>query len=210
MGGDKDVLLWHAYRRRHEATNKAPWENILLCFNYLNDIYTSEEASTQSIGFKLMYGQLRRHLFCILSYLLWNRVAIVHLVRHNFLDVILSEEAARIRNTSHTWDEVQNIQIKLDLTTLLSRIRRKERKINWARRFFSRLGLPYLEVSYEVLVATQVSFGAILEFLGIRSGYQAMNTSFKRLNRGTHRELIENYDQVAALLVGTKYAQLLD
>lgn len=203
-------MLWHAYRRGHEATNKASWENILLCFNYLDDIYTSEEASTQYLGFKLMYGQLRRHLFCILSYLLWNRVAIVHLVRHNFLDVILSEEAVRIRNTSHTWDEVQNIQIKLDLNTLLSRIRRKERKIHWARRIFSRLGLPYLEVSYEVLVATLVSFGAILEFLGIRSGYQAMNTSFKRLNKGTHRDLIENYDQVAELLVGTEYAHLLD
>jgi LPS sulfotransferase NodH len=209
-GGAKDVLLWKAYRQRHEAGTWRPFGNIPLCFNYLDDIYTSQEEVIQSIGFKLMYGQLRQQMFCLLPYLLVNRVAIIHLVRLNFLDVILSEEAVRIRNTAHARDEVQHIQINLDPNTLLPRIRKKERKVNWARRVFSRLGLPYLEVSYEGLVTARVSFGAMLEYLGIGSGYEAMNTSFKRLNKGTHQELIENYNEVVTLLAGTEYAQLLD
>ena len=208
--GAKDVLLYNAYRRRHGGHSLTPFKNPSLCFGYLDDIYTSGEKTIRSIGFKLMYGQLCQHLFCLLPYLLIKRVAIIHLVRLTFLDVVLSEEAVRIKNTAHAREEVHQVQMALDPDTLLKRLGKKAKKVGWARRIFSHLGLPYLEVSYEDLAAGRVGFEALLEFLGITSDCEALDSSFKRLNKGTHRDLIENYDEVAALLAGTPYAHLLD
>gem|GEM_PF-3809089 len=92
----------------------------------------------------------------------------------------------------------------------MKRLGKKAKKVGWARCIFSHLGLLYLEVSYEDLTAGHVGFDALLEFLEITSDCEVLDSSFKRLNKGAHRDLIENYDEVAALLAGTKYAHLLD
>jgi len=114
LGGAKDVLLYNAYLRSHGGHSLTPFRNLPLCFGYLDDIYASGEKTVRSIGFKLMYGQLRQHLFCLLPYLLIKRVAVIHLLRLNFPDVVLSEEAVRIRNTTHAREEVHQVQMALD------------------------------------------------------------------------------------------------
>ena len=61
-------------------------------FRFLSALYGGEGA----IGFKLMYSQLRRYPE-ILAYLVRERIRVVHLVRRNHLDVLISSSAAVAR-----------------------------------------------------------------------------------------------------------------
>src|SRR5687768_11132775 len=64
-------------------------------FSYLNTLY----RPPRTVGFKLMYGQLRKHPE-ILTYMMIRRLRVVHLIRRNHIDVIVSEEVAKLTGTS--------------------------------------------------------------------------------------------------------------
>lgn len=208
--GATDVVLWNAYWHRTRGNRKIAFlDRAQACFRYLDTVYSSQDESMQSAGFKLMYSQLRQHPFLLYSYLLVNRVSIIHLVRSNFLNVLLSEKASLLRNTAHARVEVQRVQVLLQADTLLDSLRKKEWKIKLARVLFSHLGLPYLEVTYEELVADSTRFSDILDFLGIEGNTRELQSPLTKLNKGSHRQLIANYDEVRQLLEGTRYADLL-
>jgi len=203
--GARDILTWNAYWDR-EQTRFNKLARPRAYFEYLNQVYSPKDKAVAAVGFKLMYGQVRRQR-AILMYMLWHKVSIVHLIRSNFLDVILSEKATAIRGVPHARGEVDKVQITLDTSNLLSQLNWKDKKVRWARRIFSHLGLPYLEVTYEELLSEKARFGAVLNF--IKSDHQQLSTALKKLNKGSYKELIENYDAVKKTLEGTKYYQLL-
>ena len=70
-------------------------------------------------------------------------------------------------------------------------------------------GLPYREVGYEELRSEPAKFDEVLKFLGIQPGRYELKTPLKKLNTGSHRELIKNYDAVKLVLENTVYADLL-
>jgi hypothetical protein len=207
--GAKDVATWNAYWTETCGGIKK-FLRPYFCFNYLQGFYSLLEDDRDVVGFKLMYSQVR-HYPEILAYLVLNRVSIIHLIRSNFLNVILSKEANQVRGgVPHSRTRVERVQIHLDTSTLLKRLNWQKTKIKWAKCIFSHLGVPYREIIYEELVVNQERFNGLLEFLGVDSNDEPLNSSLRKLNKGTHQELIENYDEVAALLAGTEYAQLLD
>jgi hypothetical protein len=59
-------------------------------FSYLNGLY----RTPGTVGFKLMYSQLRRYPET-LAYLIARRIRVVHLVRENHLDVLISHAVCR-------------------------------------------------------------------------------------------------------------------
>jgi len=205
--GAKDVQPWHVYWVKRQS----PMLSVLrpyFHFKYLGKVYTSEESAIDAIGFKLMYGQLWHHPE-ILAYMRLNKVHIIHLVRENWLDVILSYEARKIRGVAHAYGKVEKVRIHLETSSLLDRLEWQESKIQWARRILSRIGLPYLEIAYEDLLSKETRFSTILDFLGIHSDQQDLKGSLEKLNRGSHQELIENYDSVQRILKDSKYNGLL-
>lgn len=205
--GAKDISTWNAYwaKKRPFSTLIRPYYS----FRYLQLVYAKEDLNKFSIGFKLMYNQLRRHP-SILFYLLLNNVYVVHLIRRNHLDVIISKATKRERGgIAHSKNQVERVQVCLDTGDLLHRLSWQERKVKWAQYLLSKLPLHYMEVFYDDLYSGQGGFADILRFLNVSPVDVNLHSSLTKMNKGTHADIIKNYSSVKEKLVKSKYANLL-
>jgi LPS sulfotransferase NodH len=169
-------------------------------------------ANTQggaAVGFKLMYSQFK-HVPWVLAYLALHRVRIIHLVRTNKLDHVISAESARARGQFHqrAGEQVANPPVRLDPDRLVDRIRWEEAKVRRAGRILTALRLPVLEIEYEDLVRDPGRYAEILRFLAVDPDVSALTTSLEKWNRRTYEESIENFDEVVTALAGTRYSAL--
>jgi LPS sulfotransferase NodH len=204
--GEKDILLKQAYLRKSKGVFKRlrPFS----CFRYLDYVY-SYGKNVSAIGFKVIYGQLW-HSPETLVYLLRHKVYVVHLIRSNILDLILSWDASRVRRVMHSFSDVGQFQVNLDTSNLLNRLKWADTKIKFAKLLFSNFRLPYIEVEYEKLLSKYSKFDDLLNFLGIERGKQKLETPLKKLRKGSHKEIIANYEEVKLILKGTKYYNFLN
>ncbi|MBW3567447.1 MAG: hypothetical protein KY410_05720, partial [Proteobacteria bacterium] len=127
-------------------------------FRYLREFYSQRRA----VGFKLMYSQLRDYPE-ILPWLVWRRLPIVHLVRANHLDVVVSERLADATGHSHAVEESAStapVRLDLDPDYVLRKVRKLERQQRAMRRLFQALPNPLLEVTYETLCNDPRGFDA--------------------------------------------------
>ena len=142
---------------------------------------------------------------------LWlKRVRIIHLIRRNALDVVLSKEAGTARRGvlhAREGEEVERVRVRLEPERLLRGMTLHERAIAGARVRFKRVGLPYTEVVYEDLAADQSGFDALFEFLEVEPA--PVSSSLQKVNPTEHEQLIENYGEVREALKGTEFAPLL-
>lgn len=178
-------------------------------WRFLDELYGAEDAS-RAVGLKFMYSQFLPHPW-VLAYARTRGVRIVHLVRENKLDHILSKASATARGRFHAMpgESLTTPPVSLDPTQLVKRLTREETKVKRARRVLALLGLRRLEVTYESLVGDRAAFADILRFLGVDPGPEPLRSDLQRWSRGTHRERIANYDAVQAALEGTRFAGLL-
>jgi len=207
-GGEKDTLLWATYYA--EQKNKSIHaDRRALLFRYLDELYAPRQA-IQSIGFKLMYGQAGAFPD-LCEYFVANDVRIIHLIRRNLLDIVVSKALAEARDAYHArvGDDLLEARIHLDTSDLLHRLRWEQREVQRATERFAALSLPYMEVLYEHLAADDSQFGRLLEFLGVKPGRQRLRSSLRRMNTATHRQVIVNYDSVRRCLHGTEFAEFL-
>jgi hypothetical protein len=208
-GGCHDVPTWDSY-----ATPKLPnlgrWGRLRLYFEYLDQEVYSPRHGAPVVGFKMMYSQAVRG-FGIPAYLKIRAVSILHLIRANHLDVLLSEEAVRLRKYHHAAPgaEVEPARVTLEPHTLEYRLEQCDRMIRSARRAFSRLGVPCLEIAYEDLLADDAPMRECLGFLDVEPGPGELTSSFQKLSPASHREMIANYDDVRRALRNTRFSQLL-
>lgn len=204
--GEKDILLKQAYLRNSKGIFKRlrPFS----CFRYLDYVYSYKE-SVNAIGFKVIYPQLW-HSPETLVYLLRNKVYVVHLIRSNILDIILSWDVSKVRRVAHSFRNVGQVQVTLNTSNLLDRLKWVDTKIKLAKRLFSYSRLPYIEVEYEKLLSKYSKFDDLLNFLGIEGGKQKLETPLKKLRRGSHKEIIANYEEVRRTLKSTKYYNFLN
>jgi hypothetical protein len=140
---------------------------------------------------------------------LWlKRARIIHLVRRNSLDVVLSKEAGSARDgVLHARDgqDIESVRVRLSPEDLLARMTAHERAVAGARVRFKRVGVPYHEVVYEDLVEDEQSgFDALFRFLEVEP--QRVSSSLQKVNPTAHEQLIENYGEVRAALEGTPFA----
>src|SRR5690606_1926752 len=97
--------------------HSAPWESVKSWNNFhQNGKLDSEKA----IGFKLMYYELDNQF--IRNWLKENNVSIIHLVRRNKLERILSTNLAKARQSWHSENKSEQIRIHLDTRFLLSQL----------------------------------------------------------------------------------------
>ena len=203
-GGEKDLPYWQTYSRGKNRVTKPYW-----LWKYLDQAFREREG-IDAIGFKLMYSQLTRISRPLMPMLWLKRVRIIHLIRRNALDVVLSKEAGAARGGRlHARDgnDVEQVRLNLDTDTLLRRMTLHERAIAGARVRFKKVGLPYNEVVYEDLAADESGFADLFRFLGVDP--EPVTSSLQKLNPTSHEELIENYGEVRDALEGTEFAPLL-
>ena len=177
-------------------------------FSYLNTFY----GMPGKVGFKLMYKQLGLYPE-ILGYLLKHRVRVVHLMRQNHLDVMLSYAVKAKLGRSHLLagqSAPEDLRVQLDTRTLVKKLDWLQEQQNMARRMLKIFKLPHVEVIYEDLVRNHKLFLQLADFLSIDSEQQIPEFSLTKIRKEGHRDVIGNYDEVKEVLIHSKFAGLLE
>lgn len=205
--GRADQEFFHEYRARHVGGRRRPPPTTLLALRYLEQLYAPRPA-TDAVGMKLMYSQLREYPW-LLAYMVVRRVRIVHLVRTNLLDVVLSQETARARSQYHAFDSdrVDQPAVQLSPEELVAALESLQRSVDRIRRLLRLLPAPSIEVGYEELTSDDAAFDPVLRFL--RVAPRRLTSRFAKLNRSPRQELIANYDDVERALRGTRFERFL-
>lgn len=177
-------------------------------FSYLNNFYQQEGQN----GFKLMYTQLAKHAE-IWLYMLLNKISIIHLIRQNHLDVIISREMRKATKTTHRvtgTKESARAKVALDCDQLLQQMRSLQRNIDLARRWISLSRVRSIEIYYEDLVRDPAYFAVLGEFLEIQDQVVQPQSRLVKLVRGDYEQSIANYDDVRRVLQESEFAALLN
>lgn len=177
-------------------------------FNYLSALYRGEGT----VGFKLMYSQLRRYPE-ILPYLMRKRIRVVHLVRSNHLDVLISFAIKSEIGKAHILspeDRPSDVEVELDTRSLLGDLRKLQLKHTMGRTVLRLARLKHIEVVYEDLVADPGGFHRVREFLGIPADQWALRSNILKTRTGGQKQVVANYEEVRAVLQGSKFTDLLD
>jgi hypothetical protein len=208
----KRKRVWDAgsmdYPRFIEARPKGTAIRPFSVFSYLDHLYGKPGA----VGFKLMYSQLRQFPE-ILAYLVRHRIYVVHLVRQNHLDVLISGAIRAKAGRAHLLpgqSRPADVRIELDPKTLLDQLGRLRTNIIRARRLLKWCGLPHIEVSYEKLTRNQAQFSSVLRFLSMDARGGIPQSELTRIRKEGHVQVISNYDEVKKALAGSIFANLLE
>jgi LPS sulfotransferase NodH len=202
-GGARDMVFWttHYAQRKQESPGISRDQVVR---DYLHKLYSSH-PEMPAIGFKLMYGQFGA--FPELDdYFRTEELRIIHLIRKNVLDIVISKCVAAVHDVYHIrqGSDVEPVAIKLDTGELPKRLANQEEQVTRARRQFAGRGSRYHEVFYEDLASNCSHFSELLQFLCVDASVELKST-LKRLNPRTQPEVIENYDEVHRALQGTRY-----
>jgi hypothetical protein len=177
-------------------------------FSYLDALYNTPGT----VGFKLMYQQLGRYPE-ILPYAMRNRIRVIHLVRRNHLDIVLSYAVKAKVGQAHLLQgqsAPDDMSVELETQGLISKLEWLEKKQNIARTMLAWSGLPNIEVAYEELLRDPGRFQTLWEFLLIPPEESSAHTPLVKIRQGGHRDVIRNYEHVRELLSSSKFAALLE
>lgn len=191
-------------------------------FSYLTDLY----RQPGSIGFKLMYSHLLKNPE-IFIYLSIKRTTIIHLIRQNHLDVIISREMKKLGGPAHRLknnDQIVNIgrkakstqapsdqtkgMIRLEPDLLLKTLKSKRTKVNAFRKLLRSLKFDNHEVLYEELVRDTSNFDTIFGVLDASSS-DVPKSSIEKIIKKQHSDFIKNYHEVKKSLSNTEFADLI-
>lgn len=204
--GRSDREFFHEYYARRVAGRRWPPATPFL-IRYLEELY-APRAAIEAIGLKVMYGQLKRYPW-LLAYMVLRRVRVLHLVRTNLLDVVVSQETAQARRQYHAYtsEAVDHSAIDLRTEQLVSQLEGLQRSVDAIRLLLRLLPTPSIEISYEELGRSGDALDAAFAFLGVVP--QRVTSRFAKLNRGPKQALIANYQDVERTLRGTRFERFL-
>ena len=173
------------------------------------EIFVQAQPGTDVIGFRLLYEKVRRHPQ-LLDLMRSRNMKVIHLVRENILKTYISTITAPLHKMYHPREgaEIRTVSIEVDIPRMLRELDRRERLVEEMRRAVD--GLPVLEISYESFVRDRDAEAArILPHLGLDVDTPLVSDLVK-INPSSMRDVILNYDAVAAALSGTRHAVHLD
>lgn len=164
-----------------------------------------------AIGFKLMYEHPPAHPG-VLPYLAVRRTRVVHLVRTNSLDQVVSWETATARGLFrvHAGEDVPPVRVRLDAATLATRLEKMAQATARARRTLDRYRLPALELTYEQLLHDpKATADLVAQFLGIKADMWQPASTLIPMNTAPRQDVIDNLGEVESALAGTQFSWML-
>ena len=170
-----------------------------------------DRPGNAAVGFKLMYGQARRHP-TLWAYLMARRVRIIHLVRENSLDVAISRQVAAQTGRFHAEaaDVSDAPDVQVDTRQLVRDIRSHRRWVSAARRLGGVGASPWLELRYESLVAfSGRELGRLGAFLGVELVPAGSTPDSLKRPGGAGGHRIANLAEVRTAVTEAGYASLL-
>jgi LPS sulfotransferase NodH len=185
---------------------------------YLRRLF--DQDGCRAVGFKYMYDQVR-HSPEVLAYAALSRVPVVHLIRSNLLDTVISSKRALATGLYHAptdgrppipWlaSDQTDVKIRLDPNEVVGELKRLTRERQLVRAWLRLTRTPTSEVQYEALVADPSRFGSILSFLGVPSGdVPLLGSALKKLRTEPRSEVVANFSEVESTLAGTPFEGFL-
>ena len=176
--------------------------------SYMEQIFPKESKS-KAIGFKLMYNQNNDTLSDLIKE---NDFHVIHLIRQNFLKIILSRETARKRSLYHASnsDDIESIKIHLQSENLIDELYEIKKEVDRNRAVFK--STAYSEVFYEDLIANKDEVTkSIINSLGLSlNGLSDMVFPLKKINSDKIEDIIDNYDEIKNILENSEFREFLD
>lgn len=193
-------------------------KSFLSTFRYIDlmsDLYLNNE--TRVLGFKVMYNHLQKHP-SILIKLFIDRFKIIHLVRTNYLDILISRTAAKQHSVLHSTHknftknnalEKKKVFICPDtLIPNLIRLRRNAKIVQFGLRLAP---VNVLEISYEEMVSDKHKIlKKVTNFLDVTFEASGFHSELKRIHSGGYAEKIQNYPEVKKILLDSKFSYLIE
>jgi LPS sulfotransferase NodH len=197
-----------AYPRFIEVQQKGwlklrPWS----VFAYLEELYSQPGA----VGFKLMYSHLKAHPE-ILAYLMYKNISVIHLIRQNYLDILISHQVKDVTGRAHVLsgeEKPEKVLVDLETQTLIPHLQQLQKKNEFIRKILRQLNLHHIEVIYEDLVREPDRFTKIWKFLDLESPEALPPAKLVKIRRDGHSEVIRNYNEVKAVLMDSAFANLI-
>ncbi len=181
-----------------------------ITFEYLNklDNYLEEQ---EVIGFKLMYDQLWDYPEIIFK-LISEKYQIIHLVRENYLDVVISGKIKDELGVAHTKVKIEPKKVYLEPDWLIGNLNKRDFKRKVANAFLTMMPNQVLNITYDNLrVERNKTLKLIADFLNLdNTETNIFNSELKKINSKSHQEMIENYAEIKSVLSGTKYFNFLN
>ena len=189
---------------------KNPGKRPGITFEYLNklDDYLDQQ---EAIGFKLMYDQLLDYPEIIFK-LVTEKYKIIHLVRENYLDVVISGKIKDELGVAHTKVKIEPKKVYLEPAWLIRNLNKRDLKRKVANTFLAMMPNEVLNITYDNLrVERDETLRLIADFLNLNSADKNIfNSELKKINSKSHQEMIENYAEIKSVLSGTKYFNFLN
>ena len=191
----------------YQKTN--PGKRPIITFEYLKKLDDYQEDE-EAIGFKLMYDQLLDYPEIIFK-LVQEKYKIIHLVRENHLDAIISGKIKDEQGVAHTKVKIEPKKVYLEPSWLLKSLKKRNIKTKIAQQFLSILPNKVLKITYDDLRNDKAkTLNSIRDFLELTfSEADTYQSQLKKINSKSHREIITNYEEVNSALLGTKFFDLL-
>jgi len=178
-------------------------------WRYMSDFYSRDS----SVGFKLMYSHLRNYPETV-PFIAYKRLKIIHLIRTNYLDIILSEKIAELTGTSHTTNAAEDNKqaLYLDPVIALNRVKTLDANTRRIRKLTSSLVTNQsIEIHYEdILKAPDTTMETVKDFLGIDTSVKQIQSNLKKRQTKTKQEIIGNYDELVSFFSQTKFEYLFN
>jgi len=176
-------------------------------FNYLNIFFFFPNINC----FKLMYSQLLIYPE-IWFYIIQKQLPIIHLVRKNNLDVIISKEVRKITNIARIEDgdiELTVLEIELNTKSLINLLNNLNRQTKIASWLLNSFNVKNIEIFYENLLDDPNEFKRIYEFLSIIETQVETISKFKKIITKDHSQIISNYAEIKKILSNTEYEWMI-
>jgi len=172
-------------------------------------------ATHQVHGVKILYTQLQREgedldlfLKSVFGRGSVNERLVIHLLRRNYLDLLVSQTLAHTTRIMHftkdqtKYREVYNSKIVVDLNYFRHFVDRYERLQEWAEKMVPRTRRFW----YEDLQRDGLQ--SVLDFLNLPQA--DLSDRYCKMRTRPKSELISNFDQLVGALSGTQYEWMLD
>lgn len=185
---------------------------------YLRYVYNQPDV--RGVGFKYMYDQVP-HSRAVLPYAAIARVPVVHILRRNLLDIVISAKAALASGFYHLpsdgrpdipWQPSSQVdqRITLDPSEVLEDLTRLSHERRRFQRWLRLTRTPTCEVEYEALTVDRSQFGRILAFLGLPAEQaELLNSGLKKIRSSAQAETITNFSDIERRLRGTPFQSYL-
>ncbi len=207
--GVPEVVRGPRYRGRFQALYKL-WNiaktGAWLPGNRLERFYSGGQAKVRI--FKAMYNHLA-YPFTLRYLRAHEKIRVIHLRRENLLKVQVSRLLMSERKQLQATSPVEPVWIRVDPAEAIAAMRKAQRRHEYFAKLFKRHA--QLSISYERLID-----GAYLQadtarqicaFLGV--AHHPMKSKLVKVNPESLRDIVTNYDELAAAVLRTEFADML-